>query len=311
VEVRDAILSDTHGGELEIVVPTTGIWGTAGVGGNNLDKNSPDFAKYERVRRATERVDRVVKLAEDESVALLKVDVEGFEPQVLRGCRDLLLADRVDHIIMEYSPGVAVNNADFKAGEMNAAMLLGLLQQGYSLFNLHWHVPFLGWTAPLPPLEEIRAASLVYDASDMILAQEGRMGCPPEGLEQEMSKRMYACNTLPWGCHPFSYFASFRHNTNVWAARTRPGVKLLGDALVPGVNLTADLSHRYDIFTDTSVGLVRCGKIKAKDLPRNRCPCTHEDCRDVESALRQLGAKGLLEPAFVQPPLEQYRIRNW
>lgn len=36
----------------------------------------------------------------------LQVDVEGYEPGVLRGAKRLLLEHTVQHIFMEYSPGV-------------------------------------------------------------------------------------------------------------------------------------------------------------------------------------------------------------
>jgi hypothetical protein len=35
--VRENIIGDEHGKELTIVVPQRGIWGTAGVGGMNID----------------------------------------------------------------------------------------------------------------------------------------------------------------------------------------------------------------------------------------------------------------------------------
>jgi hypothetical protein len=43
----------------------------------------------------------------DRHVDLLKVDVEGFEPQVMAGAPRLLARRAVDNIIMEYSPHVA------------------------------------------------------------------------------------------------------------------------------------------------------------------------------------------------------------
>jgi FkbM family methyltransferase len=43
---------------------------------------------------------------QQQRVALLKVDVEGFEPQVLAGAAQLLQKQRIDNILLEYSPHV-------------------------------------------------------------------------------------------------------------------------------------------------------------------------------------------------------------
>ncbi len=40
-----------------------------------------------------------------EKVLLMKIDVEGFEKSVISSARKLLEKKKVDHIIMEYSPG--------------------------------------------------------------------------------------------------------------------------------------------------------------------------------------------------------------
>ncbi len=37
LQLREKIVSNTTGGELTIVVPNRGIWGTAGIGGKNID----------------------------------------------------------------------------------------------------------------------------------------------------------------------------------------------------------------------------------------------------------------------------------
>lgn len=37
-QLRERIVSSTSGGELTIVVPNRGIWGTAGINGSNIDR---------------------------------------------------------------------------------------------------------------------------------------------------------------------------------------------------------------------------------------------------------------------------------
>ena len=39
VEVRHDIVSHVHNQPMTMVVPNAGIWGTAGIGGDNIDKN--------------------------------------------------------------------------------------------------------------------------------------------------------------------------------------------------------------------------------------------------------------------------------
>lgn len=48
-------------------------------------------------------LDELARRHDFERVRLLKIDVEGFEPEVLRGARDLL--DRLDNLIVEILPG--------------------------------------------------------------------------------------------------------------------------------------------------------------------------------------------------------------
>lgn len=54
-----------------------------------------------------------------------QIDVEGFEPSVLRGARNLFLQHTVSHLFMEYSPGVAERAFDYGWYEDNPTVLLG------------------------------------------------------------------------------------------------------------------------------------------------------------------------------------------
>ena len=56
---------------------------------------------------------------------LSQVDVEGYEPQVLRGAKRLLLHRRVAHAFMEYSPGVAERARDWRWLEAHPLALMG------------------------------------------------------------------------------------------------------------------------------------------------------------------------------------------
>lgn len=59
-------------------------------------------------------------------VSVLKMDVEGFEPQVLRGARNAMAERRVKHILFE----------DHDAAESETCALLR--EQGYRIFSIGW-----------------------------------------------------------------------------------------------------------------------------------------------------------------------------
>jgi FkbM family methyltransferase len=66
-----------------------------------------------------------------DSIALLKIDTEGFEPEVVRGAKGLLAARRVRHILFEYSPAFY---AERGLGPLD--VLRQLSDLGYGIFSL-------------------------------------------------------------------------------------------------------------------------------------------------------------------------------
>jgi hypothetical protein len=54
-----------------------------------------------------------------------QADVEGYEPGVLRGSKRLFLDHTVQHMFMEYSPGVAERAHNWYWFEDNPVVLLG------------------------------------------------------------------------------------------------------------------------------------------------------------------------------------------
>ena len=103
----------------------------------------------------------------DAPVGVLKLDVEGFEPQVLEGAAHALEARRIKHIIYEdHSP------ADSAVAPILAAA-------GYRLFSL-------GWSMRGPRVEPIAAGALAarYEAPNFIAtlaADELLTRCGPKG----------------------------------------------------------------------------------------------------------------------------------
>lgn len=53
------------------------------------------------------------------------------------------------------------------------------------------------------------------------------MGCwPPQALAQRWPLHWTGCNYIPEDLHPQSFRSYFGHNTNVWAAASRDGLKV-------------------------------------------------------------------------------------
>ena len=236
IELREAVVGETDGEELTIIVPNRGIWGTAGVGGMNIDPAVPNDGGYDHITRKAERLDTVVMA--DENVLILKVDVEGYEPYVMRSGGDWLLKQRrVENIIMEYSPGVAERNGNWDLHRAHGEMLLSLLSDssnnsssgdeedeeggGYQIGHVGWGLDSGDWDKPLPLMKQVTAASLKYDVQDSKRLSNGVLGCPMPSEVMEVAGRgkavIFGCQSLPEGLDPRSFRASFGYNTNIWA----------------------------------------------------------------------------------------------
>ena len=100
IHLRPAVVSDSAGEVLNMTVPEHGIWGTASVGGLNVDPSIR--SKTYSVPASTETLDQMVA----EAACIMKLDVEGFEPQVLKGAAETLRRRPPRAILTEYTPGV-------------------------------------------------------------------------------------------------------------------------------------------------------------------------------------------------------------
>lgn len=98
---------------------------------------------------------------------------------------------RVDHVVMEYSPGAW--EIHFKWDEYSdlANMLMYLLDQRYTLLHVHdglARAPLLQlpeWSGGMGEFEEVTAEHLQHDKADAKLLQLQSMGCPkPKELKQ-------------------------------------------------------------------------------------------------------------------------------
>lgn len=69
LQLRENIVGREQGKELVMQVPNRGIWGTAGVGGWNIDRAIENAGAYDTVVKKADRLDIVVQ----EEVLLMKV----------------------------------------------------------------------------------------------------------------------------------------------------------------------------------------------------------------------------------------------
>jgi len=209
VEVRESVVSDVAAQPVEMRVPDRGIWGTASVGGLNVDPAVK--SNTYTVHSTTEVVDDVVH----EQPCALKLDVEGYEPKVVAGMRRLLREAPPKAVLTEYSPGVAERARRLVDLREFAHSLEAFASAGYKMYHLRG-VTKSGalkgnWSLlQLPPLDEITAATLAAERKNADnAAQDSRSG-------HEYS--------VPWDVHPRSLRAEFAHNTDLLLALDRSAI---------------------------------------------------------------------------------------
>ncbi|KAL6784221.1 hypothetical protein ACKKBG_A05315 [Auxenochlorella protothecoides x Auxenochlorella symbiontica] len=306
VELSDKIVSDSDGASLSIHVPRKGIWGTAAVVPGNSTVNLEH--SHQLVVKTTERLDSVVH----EDILLMKADVEGFEPSVMRGARDLLLKRSVENIIMEYSPGVGDWQRDWDKSMSNPIMLKALIEAGYFAYDLPWSKVYTypGFNVSMPVLERVLTYMLDLDIQDMQRAKLGKLGCELKQELPEHAAYLPDCNKVPQALHPHSYHSSFGFNTNVWLTRSS-AVNSSGVASV--APLTFNPAKEYFLPNNVAMSRNWCGWYKPEELLAQRCPCVEgTPCAAASKAVEAAAREGKLAPYPV--PSEKFkheRVEAW
>ena len=199
-------------------MPNRGIWGVAGVNGMNLDPEVKNDGALEVVRVPVEAVDSVVP--PETPVYMLKVDVEGFEPEVFRSAANLFRRGSVQNVVFEYSPGIYERQGNWAGMPEFPEILKMLHEHGFELANVEayqepeTHLKRL--EDAMHPFEAITEKTIRHDLDDAY-----RMRKRNAGLEKG----------LPEGLHPKSLHSVFSHNTNVWASLPATGLMRRGRAV--------------------------------------------------------------------------------
>ncbi|KAG2452620.1 hypothetical protein HYH02_002857 [Chlamydomonas schloesseri] len=323
VLVRPVAASDVGGGRrLRLVVPSRGIWGTAGVEGLNID-GAIEGSKSETIEVDAVRLDEEDALmAAGARVAALKVDVEGWEPAVIRGAEGLLKRGSVEDIIMEYSPGVPERHFQWQDIAAHPAMLDHLIAQlGYRIGLIGDSgkgASMGGWGEPPRPLREVTQGVLKYDIEDIKRWENNTLGCPPPPELQEFPQ-WGMCSVVPENLNPRSLRSEFSHNTNLWAAKStsdgepagvmagggsRGLLRLEGTAGFFGPDVPHTAYFPPDAVPGKGLGLGQrpCMWLAPKTHVRHRCRCTKPElCGEEEARAMRAAATGALSQNYILP----------
>jgi FkbM family methyltransferase len=290
VDIVGSVVSHMTGGpELKLVVPSNGIWGTAGIDGLNIDQSIRSNNEEIHVKSVT--LDEVVS----EDVLLLKVDVEGWEWSVMRGAEKLLQKYNVENVVMEYSPGVGERSQRYNDMLSTIKMLMDLVEGGFRIGHITEHNMFDPLESPLSKYEEVTARNLKYDLRDLQLYKNHQLGCPPPVQSPD-----YPCNGVPEDLSPRSFRSVIGHNTNVWAAKNSSTLlKLEGVVGMLGLEEPAE-TYIATKIPNHGMGKRHCMGIEPKFQVHHRCRCTDEViCGETERTVVQMAEEGKISSNYV------------
>eukprot|EP00798_Chlamydomonas_sp_ICE-L_P008195 gene8195-1457_t len=337
VDMRKNVISHEGGGkELQMVVPSAGIWGTAGIDGLNIDGNIK--SENEKLMIPSYTLDELIK----EDVLLMKVDVEGWEWSVMKGGDQMLQNFNIENVVMEYSPGVPerhfkkddiiatvqmlvdLNNKGYRLGhacfykvinipancptnlsitQNNKGYRLGLSNKGYRLGHVGNYQVInrdVGlWDSEIPRMEEITLLNLQYDMTDALRFKNGTLGCPVNTELAAVDPLFNGCVSLPEDLNPRSLRSIIDHNTNIWASTNTSRMVLEGSV---GVIKTGSPPSQWFVDENKYYGMASrsCRGLAPNVQVRHRCRCTSKAaCGKSEEMVTSEAAAGRMSSNYV------------
>uniref|UniRef100_A0A383VNT6 Methyltransferase FkbM domain-containing protein n=1 Tax=Tetradesmus obliquus TaxID=3088 RepID=A0A383VNT6_TETOB len=305
-----------------VVSPQRGNWGTASVNGSNIDTSVDNQGPYHKLNvtgvTLDQELQQLLQQQQQQRVALLKLDVEGYEPQVLAGASQLLQKQLVDNILLEYSPHI-VERTDISNLATMPRMLLSLLVAGFKLGHIARR-DFGGrevasLSEPLEMLPSVTATNLKFDLFDCLqMTEQGLMW-----LRQpcrEMTSHNLILDGVPERLHPKSFRSAFEINTNVWASREPRFTPYLEGPAVGAFPAERKLTDSWFIpeWSDAAMGGRSCKNLqqvaadeampppaRASLLVSHRCRCGSQKPCEKEEKLADACAQSGRTPFSDDP----------
>jgi FkbM family methyltransferase len=142
IQERIHLYQNAAGATSGELVPFSGSGGTGDFVGAGIDvwkmtTNEGQPSHMPKIMVSTKRLDDIIQASPPKEAFLMKIDVQGFEPQVFQGLAETLRHHKAHYILFEYWP----KGIDLLAGTMGEckgaiAILSQLIQAGYTLYAM-------------------------------------------------------------------------------------------------------------------------------------------------------------------------------
>eukprot|EP00798_Chlamydomonas_sp_ICE-L_P025661 gene25661-11326_t len=279
VEVRSTAICDSKT-SVRVGIPKDGTyWGLASV--DNLNLQPSEVIK--EIDVPAERSDTAIPPGTN--VLLLKIDVEGYEPAVIRSAERLMAKSSIANILLEYSPGIPERSRNYE-GMLELPLMLESLQKAdfaIAHLPLRFATPWPPKTMPdhyrdpIPGLEEVTKRNIDLDirAARMRMDGEKDGACPVPGPLQNFGT-WKSCREWAYAAHPKGFRSSFGFNTNTWltkkslakTSKTDPSGKVKYVDRMPLQSQASLFSEDQDMKvwqslanSETSIGYMKCDNI--------------------------------------------------
>jgi len=154
--IKNVVHNNPNISNFTLHVPVDAIWGAATIDGLNVDGNAAHIEVIATASTVDAALHDLLSSKEPRTHCLLKVDIEGYEPEAISSAVELRKHFPPEVIALEYSPGMRNKKGPEFAAE-NPKMLNELLVD-YVGYHLPWdivHQPFK-FEDPVTKLEKIK-----------------------------------------------------------------------------------------------------------------------------------------------------------